>query len=279
MALIQFKDYPNTDTPLNTENLNNNFNELDNCVGLLNNYLKTGWVRANEEWVYSSVDDPTGVITIDGDVTNKYSLGMRIKFLNGGNTIYGIITKLEYFSPNTILTFLHEIKPSTSKALYLMTNASITDVFFSTMKAPYNFPVDKSKWTIRVTNGDNLTQSNPVSGTVYNLGGISFYVPIGVWNINYEAILFVDRGTSGTVNFISSLSESNNAETNAICGLMNETSPVTASANFNKNGGLYTSTTKKQLFIIGKTNVSSISRILLNGASVPTIITMECTYL
>ena len=28
MALIEFKDYPNTSTPLNAENLNNNFNEV-----------------------------------------------------------------------------------------------------------------------------------------------------------------------------------------------------------------------------------------------------------
>lgn len=27
MALVQFTDYPNTDTPINSENLNNNFNE------------------------------------------------------------------------------------------------------------------------------------------------------------------------------------------------------------------------------------------------------------
>lgn len=28
MALVQFTDYPNTDTPINSENLNNNFNEI-----------------------------------------------------------------------------------------------------------------------------------------------------------------------------------------------------------------------------------------------------------
>lgn len=28
MALIEFEDYPNTDTPLNAENLNNNFNDI-----------------------------------------------------------------------------------------------------------------------------------------------------------------------------------------------------------------------------------------------------------
>lgn len=32
MALIEFKDYPNTSTPLNAENLNNNFNCLNGTV-------------------------------------------------------------------------------------------------------------------------------------------------------------------------------------------------------------------------------------------------------
>ena len=32
MALIEFKDYPNTDTPLNAENLNHNFNELQEKI-------------------------------------------------------------------------------------------------------------------------------------------------------------------------------------------------------------------------------------------------------
>lgn len=32
MALIEFKDYPNTSTPLNAENLNNNFNEVNNIA-------------------------------------------------------------------------------------------------------------------------------------------------------------------------------------------------------------------------------------------------------
>lgn len=32
MALIEFKDYPDTSTPLNAENLNNNFNELNKAI-------------------------------------------------------------------------------------------------------------------------------------------------------------------------------------------------------------------------------------------------------
>ena len=35
MSLIKFQDYPSTETPLNAENLNHNFNELINIGGVL----------------------------------------------------------------------------------------------------------------------------------------------------------------------------------------------------------------------------------------------------
>ena len=37
MALVEFKDLPDTSTPINAENLNNNFNELNNDFNNLNN--------------------------------------------------------------------------------------------------------------------------------------------------------------------------------------------------------------------------------------------------
>lgn len=43
MALIEFKDYPSTETPLNAKNLNNNFNELKN------NTVTTGYLGDNPD--------------------------------------------------------------------------------------------------------------------------------------------------------------------------------------------------------------------------------------
>src|SRR5574344_2868013 len=158
---VNWKNYPSTDTLTNATNLNVmdeglfnqdaritvNETEIDN--------LQSGWNLANETWTYSSVDNPTGVITITGDKTGKYSLGMRIKFTNGGNIIYGIITKISYSSPKTTLTFLHEINPSTSTALHLMANSAITANYYSSMKAPYGFPLEENKWTITYINTTN----------------------------------------------------------------------------------------------------------------------------
>jgi hypothetical protein len=41
MALIEFKDYPNTETPINANNINNNFNELNEKNYITTRYTAT----------------------------------------------------------------------------------------------------------------------------------------------------------------------------------------------------------------------------------------------
>src|SRR5574344_2739227 len=157
MAYIKkiWKEYPDTTTQIKAVDLN----KMDKGIY----ELTTGWISADETWTYSSVDDPTGVITIVGDKTGKYSLGMRIKFTNNSNVIYGIITKISYSSPNTTLTFLHEINPSTSTALHLMANSAITNNYYSNMKAPFGFPLHPDKWTLKKEITSNYYVASPSS--------------------------------------------------------------------------------------------------------------------
>lgn len=46
MALVKFKNLPDTSTPLNAENLNNNFEELEEKMK--NKIYDTGWITAAE---------------------------------------------------------------------------------------------------------------------------------------------------------------------------------------------------------------------------------------
>src|SRR5574344_1775354 len=149
-----WKDYPDATTQIKAEDLNN----IENGIETVDTVVNSGWIDANETWTYSSVDNPTGVITITGDVTTKYSLGMRIKFTNATNVIYGIITAISYSSPNTTLTFLHEINPSNSLALHLMGNSAITNNYYSSMKAPYGFPLNPNNWTVKITDSGTIRQ-------------------------------------------------------------------------------------------------------------------------
>src|SRR5574344_2751101 len=164
-----WKDYPDATTQIKAEDLNN----IENGIETVDTVVNSGWIDANETWTYSSVDNPTGVITITGDKTTKYSLGMRIKFTNNSNVIYGIITKISYSSPNTTLTFLHEINPSTSTALHLMANSAITANYYSSMKVPYGFPISPDSWSVKLIDTSTPTQNTPTQNTWYNLGTLS----------------------------------------------------------------------------------------------------------
>jgi hypothetical protein len=167
-----------------------------------------GWNSDTNTWTYSSVDDPTGVLTINADVTDKISVGMRLKFTNGGNTIYGIVTKDPvYSSPNTTITFLHEIDPTDSQALHLMANSAITGTYYSTNKAPFGFPSSPEKWTVVVADTTLRSQASPVSETKYNLGGVNISVPIGAWFLKYSVFLLAIK-TSSRIALATTLSTS-----------------------------------------------------------------------
>jgi len=172
-----------------------------------------GWVGANETWTYSSVDDPTGILTVPTDATTKYSVGMRISFVNATNTIYGIITAVTA----TTMTFLHEIDPTDSLALTLMANSAITAPKYSTQKAPFGFPLDPDKWTVEFATVAAIRHAVPgdaVADTWYN--GVTpqtIDIPIGIWNVSYEAVIKFNHTAAEAMSVYVTLSTANNSET------------------------------------------------------------------
>jgi len=176
--------------------------------------IQTGWTPARETWEYSSTDDPTGVITVPSDVRNKYSPGMRIKFTNGGNVIYGIITDVSESEGTTTIKFLHEINPADSEALYLMADSAITNPYYSTQKAPQGFPLDPSKWSVQNTYSTEEQETSPAQSTYYTVGSMSLEVPIGVWKLSAKAVTSAVR-TDKTVALIMGLSTSTSSFSDA----------------------------------------------------------------
>lgn len=246
--------------------------------------LQTGWNSAGETWTYASVDDPTGNITISGDVTTKYSLGMRIKFTNGGNTIFGIITKIAYSSPNTTLTFLHEINPSTNTALHLMANSAITNNYYSNMKVPFGFPSLKLKWTMSKDDSTTYTQNSPNGSQFYNLGTIYIDVPIGSWELSYNATIQpLGNGTVVTIGRVAVSTD--NAMTTTRNGLIAGTLVGhTVRAAFFENSFVtcvdYNNTAKTRLYLMEiMANDTSNTSLKLLGADLPTQIKITCAYL
>ena len=166
-----------------------------------------GWTAAGETWVYASADDPTYTFTITGDKTAKYSAGMRIRLKQGGSYLYFIITKVAYSSPNTTVT----VYGGTD---YDLSNNTITDNYFSVVKAPESFPLDPSKWTETYSSASQATQGSNTANVWYNIGG-SLSIPIGVWRVRYSVIGAYAKASTTDVNFYVSLSTANNSASDA----------------------------------------------------------------
>lgn len=240
-----------------------------------------GWNPAAETWEYVSVDDPTGVFRVNADVTGKYSIGMRLKMTNGGNVIYGIITAVgAYTGGYTSITFLHEIDPTDSLALYLLANSAITLPFYSFQKIPFGFPLSPLKWTVKVTDS-NAYEVSATANTWYNITNMAISVPIGVWSISYFMHIYSYKASITSVNIFSTLSTANNSESNSsftyFSDLIGATSTLAASDTIFINNILSLSS-KTILYANIKTSTSGGANIG-SSTSVPKTIYATCAYL
>lgn len=83
MALIQFENLPSTNTPLNAQNLNNNFNETKTTAETIT-LLTTNWVQNSSTGYYEYT------IT-DTDVTENYLINGYMDLANQGKMADGYI--------------------------------------------------------------------------------------------------------------------------------------------------------------------------------------------
>ena len=142
----------------------------------------SGGIISSDDWklisatlTYASADNPTFVVNTSIDLTSKISVGMKLK-LTQSTVKYFIVTAIDGY---TITLY--------GGTDYTLTSATITDVYFSSVKAPLGFPLNPNKWSIIITNSDPL-EITPSGTTVYNLGGLNITIPIGIWEVSYSVI-------------------------------------------------------------------------------------------
>ena len=164
-----------------------------------------GWYPAGETYTFGAADSPSFTVTITGDLTTKYSAGMRVKLTHSATTKYFIITKVAYSAPDTTLTLYGGTD-------YTLSAGAITSPFFSTHKAPLGFPLDPTKWTVETTDVTSRSQASPVSGTWYNLGTVNIVLPIGAWDTYYQTVGGPSRAAAGDKSQYVTLSTANNSE-------------------------------------------------------------------
>lgn len=242
-----------------------------------------GWTPANERWSYVSVDDPIGIIEISGDQTAKYSAGMRIRFVNNANTIYGIIQVVALNSGNTRITFLHEIDPTDSLALYLMQNSAITNPVYSWHKAPFGFPLKRSSWRVYFKDSLDRQINSAVVGTYYNLGTSLLDVPIGGWVVGYNVVADAESLPNNNTNIRNqvTLSTANNSEsdkdltTNYQVG--GSSQPLRIAMSLDREKELIL-TTKTRYYLNAVVIVGSIGTLGFRGDRAPTLIYADNIY-
>lgn len=160
-----------------------------------------GWTALGT-CTYEGVDSPTFQFSIAADVTGFIGVGNRIK-LTQTTVKYFLVTAVgAYSGGKTIIT----VYGGTD---YTLANAAITSPYFSVVKAPFGFPLDRSKWTVRLTDSSDRAQASPVAGTIYNIGSLSLSMPIGVWIPRLQVTGYALH--TGNSDFFVGLSTANNS--------------------------------------------------------------------
>lgn len=189
---------------------------LNRKVTLANLGITDGWVSAQgETWTYASADAPTYTFTVNADVTTKYSVGMRIKITQSGTVKYGILTVIgAYSAPNTTLTVCMSMTSGTVDNSGFA-NSAVTLNYYSMVKCPAGFPISQLRWMIQDTDSTEQSQATPTAGTWYNVGTNTISVPIGLWDIGYEANAQFVKTSSTVSSIYCTLSTANNSNSDA----------------------------------------------------------------
>jgi len=160
---------------------------------------------ANSSWFNGQIDDLfIAAYALDEQtIAAKYAAATAQGTGDLTLTKYALVTASSYSNPNTTVTIY-------SGTDYTMMNATVSNAYYSTQKAPYGFPLNPDKWKVEVSSSLDTNQATALAGTWYNIGG-SISVPIGLWSLEYFAPLFGNRNST-TAQVVATLSTANNSQ-------------------------------------------------------------------
>lgn len=276
-------------TPLMTGNFNNVLSANDNNVQAAMETIddhthatptpaqvgaipNDGWIAGTGTWSYSSADAPIFVASVpDADAANM-NIGDRWKLTQTSVKYFIVVAKGSPSGGSTPVT----IYGGTD---YTLANASITSPFYSHVKSPLGFPLDLTKWRVRVTNTSTNTQSNPTQNTWYNVGSISISIPIGKWRLRYFTVLYGDRAAAGLITVYVTLSTANNSQSDASLSSNFAASPITILGAPVEKALVLDMSSKTTYYLNHKTDTTNITTIGNQGSLFTTYIEVESAYL
>lgn len=272
MAKITYTDKVTLNTNLEIADINKgkaaDFNEIKTVVNGLDDINITGWYPIIATLTYTSADTPTFVAGTSIDLTGIISVGMKLKLTQ---------TTVKYFIVTAITSTTITLYGGTD---YTISATAITEIYYSHSKSPLGFPLDADKWSVIFTDSTNLTVTSPAQNSYNNIGGKSIIMPIGKWEIIGSAICFVDTATAATVNFDYFLSTSATSSVNKIpLGYVESKSVIDIVMGQTTSNKYVSAVAKTTYYLMARTTVAGMSRLLLYGTFQDTIIKFKCAYL
>jgi len=127
-----------------------------------------------------------------------------------GTLDYALVQAVSYGAPDTTVTV------QVPWGCTIPTTGGVTTSTYSSVKAPYGFPVSQDRWVIETkfaaTAATILQASGTTIGTVYNFNTLNLSVPVGRFLLSCN-ISFQSQPTSTTKNCTFGLSTSSSAYT------------------------------------------------------------------
>lgn len=116
----------------------------------------------------------------------------------------GIIHDVVYSAPNTLVTVF-------TGTDYNIPNMSLSNMNYATDKTPYGFPGQRGKWCYEIPYLRPLLKGSISNSTWVNLDGGAFNIPVGSWQVGYNAQALL-QASSGGLFAKYTLSTANNSE-------------------------------------------------------------------
>ncbi|MFX1499345.1 MAG: hypothetical protein ACFFDH_00110 [Promethearchaeota archaeon] len=242
--------------------------------------ITTGYVELKTPVTFDSASAPTFTMTADLNLTTFVDIGMKIKLTQDSTTKYFIITAIDYSSGQTTITMYG--------GNFTLTSSPISNVFYSTSRAPLGFPLDPNVWTEKFKDTILRSQSSPAVNTWYNLGGISISLPVGIWEVEYSAAVRsrhttggLSRDTSAEISLSADPNAESDEELTARSALI--TNPVATQpelhAQLSKNKPMSIEIAAKTYYTVVRTTTTGVNDIALLNDLVPLIIRAKIAYL
>lgn len=188
------------------------------------------------------------------------------------STEYAIVSSISFSADTTVVVQVPE-------GYALPTSGGVSSVSFALVDEPLGFPSAENKWTIEYINQADLETVSPVSGTWYNNGGV-LQVPIGAWNLGYQATFFGYKASAFSMK--GTLSTANNSESDKFytvhCNGFSDGGNFTALVMANRSRPV-TVSSMTPYYLNVKTDTASSSAVGVRGDLSPTYIVVKYAYL